>query len=58
MPPAESGDKRAPSADLDNGPHANGETIPALDGARSGLHTRTLSFSELARCARPRRGRV
>lgn len=52
MPPAEpngAAAKSAPSADLDNGhAHAaNGDSLPSQENR--GLHTRTLSFSELQR---------
>ena len=59
MPPAEQnggGAKRAPSADLDHGAHGaaaagagGADAAPPMPSESRGLHTRTLSFSELPR---------
>lgn len=58
MPPAEQnggGAKRAPSADLDHGAHGAAagagvaDAAPPMPSESRGLHTRTLSFSELQR---------
>ena len=54
MPPAEQPQaKPAASGDLDSVNGGGHDVFAAPPMERSGLHTRTLSFSELQRCARP-----